>query len=359
MKKLLFSAYDMNVGGIETSLLTLLNTLIDKNYDITLVLEKKQGIFLSELDSRIHIIEYTPCNISLGLVRKFINLVKRINFIIKYKNKFDFSASYATYSKMASFTARTASNNNALWVHSDYMQVYNKDIEKIQNFFDNLKCGEFKNIILVSKASYNSFYRVYPELEDKLVLVGNLINYQKIQALANKNIDIKKEKYTFLTVGRHDEKEKKLTRVIDVAEKLKNEGFSFSIWFVGEGKDTELYKNLIKEKGLQDYIKLLGIQKNPYPYFKKADAVLLTSDYEGYPVVFQEAFVLGKPIITTDVSDAKIDIENKYGSVTSKDTESIYEAMKQFIKEGYTIREKFNAEEHNKNIIKEIEKIIN
>lgn len=359
MKKLLFSAYDMNVGGIETSLLTLLNTLIDKNYDITLVLEKKQGVFLSELDSRIHIIEYTPCNISLGLVRKFINLVKRINFIIKYKNKFDFSASYATYSKMASFTARTASSNNALWVHSDYMQVYHKDIEKIQNFFDNLKCGEFKNIILVSKASYNSFYRVYPELEDKLVLVGNLINYQKIQALANKNIDIKKENYTFLTVGRHDEKEKKLTRVVDVAEKLKNEGFSFSVWFVGEGKDTELYKNLIKEKGLQDYIKLLGIQKNPYPYFKKADAVLLTSDYEGYPVVFQEAFVLGKPIITTDVSDAKMDIENKFGSVTSKDTESIYEAMKQFIKEGYTIKEKFNAEEYNKNIIKEIEKIIN
>lgn len=45
MKKLLFAAYDMNIGGIETSLLTLLNYLADKQYDITLVLEKKQGKF--------------------------------------------------------------------------------------------------------------------------------------------------------------------------------------------------------------------------------------------------------------------------------------------------------------------------
>ncbi len=31
MKKLLFAAYDMSVGGIETALLTLLNYLADKN----------------------------------------------------------------------------------------------------------------------------------------------------------------------------------------------------------------------------------------------------------------------------------------------------------------------------------------
>ena len=60
MKKLLFAAYDMNIGGIETSLLTLLNYLADKQYDITLVLEKKQGKFLNDLNSNINVIEYNP-----------------------------------------------------------------------------------------------------------------------------------------------------------------------------------------------------------------------------------------------------------------------------------------------------------
>ena len=43
MKKLLFSAYSLDVGGIETALVTLLNELAKKQYEITLVLEKKTG----------------------------------------------------------------------------------------------------------------------------------------------------------------------------------------------------------------------------------------------------------------------------------------------------------------------------
>ena len=43
MKKILFSAYSMEVGGIETALITLLKNIKDK-YDITLVLEKKNKV---------------------------------------------------------------------------------------------------------------------------------------------------------------------------------------------------------------------------------------------------------------------------------------------------------------------------
>ena len=62
MKKLLFSAYSLDVGGIETALVTLLNELAKKQYEITLVLEKKQGIFLEDIDKKIRIIEYLPSN---------------------------------------------------------------------------------------------------------------------------------------------------------------------------------------------------------------------------------------------------------------------------------------------------------
>ena len=55
MKKILFSAYSLEIGGIETALVTLLNSLINK-YNITLVLEKKQGDFLKDIDKRIEII---------------------------------------------------------------------------------------------------------------------------------------------------------------------------------------------------------------------------------------------------------------------------------------------------------------
>ena len=56
MKKLLFGAYSLDIGGIEKALVILVNKLQEKGYDITLVLEKKQGIFLNEIDQKIKII---------------------------------------------------------------------------------------------------------------------------------------------------------------------------------------------------------------------------------------------------------------------------------------------------------------
>ena len=72
--------------------------------------------------------------------------------------------------------------------------------------------------------------------------------------------------------------------------------------------------------------------KNPYPYFKVSDATVLTSEYEGYPVVFVESLVLGTPILTTDVSDAKKEIDSKYGIVLKDNSpEEIAKDMKEII----------------------------
>ena len=57
MKKLLFSAYSLDLGGIETALVTLTNYLVKKDYEITIVLEKKEGIFLNKLDKKIKVLE--------------------------------------------------------------------------------------------------------------------------------------------------------------------------------------------------------------------------------------------------------------------------------------------------------------
>ena len=361
MKKVLFSAYNLGIGGIETSLVTLLNYLSKKDYEITLVLEKKEGIFLNEIDNKIKIVEYTPSNDKNVLLRKLKNLLKRIKFIFKYNNKFDFSAAYATYSKTASFVARTASKNNVLWGHADYMELFSNDKEKVINFFESIKYKKFKRIVFVAESAKESFIKIFPNFEKKVIYCNNLINYKKIQEMSQKEVDdVKKENvYTFINVGRHDELQKRLTRIIEAAKLLKSDNKNFRILLVGEGKDTNMYQKLIEEYKLEDKITLLGKKQNPYPYIKLSDAVILTSQYEGYPVIFLEAQTLNKPIITTNISDAQIDIEGKYGVITKKESLDIYKAMKKFIDEGYNIKEKFDPEEYNKKYIAIIENLIN
>ena len=389
MKKILFSAYSLDVGGIETALVTLLKYLVN-DYDITLVLEKKQGVFLEDLPKEIKVITYTPSSLKFKLIRKVINFVKQLSFKLKYKNKFDFSADFATYSMPASFVARTASKNNAIWIHNNYMNFYDNDINQYRKFFENLKVQEFKKIVFVSNLDKKVFIAQFPELTKSTYVCNNLIDYKKIQKLADEKIpneDLKKifgedypninlskiskkdaEKQSkkeinaetkvpiFLNVGRHDEKQKKISRILDATEKLNKNGFKFKVLLVGKGTNTKDYEEIIKEKKLNNVI-LLGAKKNPYPYFKISDSFLLSSQFEGYPVVFVESEILGLPIITTNVSDSKKDIDGIFGQVVENSEKGVYRGMKNFLEKGLKT-EKFDSEKFNQNIIEQIKQII-
>lgn len=356
MKKIIFSAYSLDVGGIETALITLLKN-IHKKYKITICLEKKEGIFLQNIPKDIEIITYKPNNSKIKFIRKSINFLKQQFFKIKYKNKFDFSACYATYSYSASFVARTASKASALWVHNDYMSFYNNNASEYKKFFENLKVKQFEKIVFVSEYDKLIFEKNFEELEEKCIKCNNLIDYEKIQKKSKEKItDFKKENnvVTFINLGRHDEKQKRLTRIIEATKKLNQEGYIFRVVFIGDGPDNKLYKNSARDI---PNISFLGKKSNPYPYLKKSDCLLMSSDFEGYPVVFIESLILGKPIITTNVSDSEKDIKGKFGIVVEKTENGIYEGMKKYIEEGFNM-EKFEPEEFNKKIIGKLAQII-
>ena len=363
MKKLLFSAHNLDLGGIETALVTLANYLSEKGYDVTIALEKKEGVFLERLDKKIKIIEYNTSNDKNIILRKLRNLWNRLKFITKYKNQFDFSASFATYSLASSFMARTASKNSALWCHADYLTLYNGNQEETRQFFQNINCEKFKHIVFVSKEGANSFIKLFPNLEEKVTICNNMIDSKGIIEKSKEHItekfieEIKKEHIPiFLNVGRHDERQKKLTRIIEASKKLKEEKYQFKVLFVGDGQDTDWYQQKVKENNLEETILFLGRKENPYPYFKLSDCVILSSEYEGYPVVYLESFILNKPIITTKVSDYE-QVENGRGIVVEKNSEAIYTAMKAFIQNGYEIKEPFNDETYNQEILKTLETI--
>ena len=357
MKKILISAKDLKIGGIEKALINLIKYLVEHGNNVTLVLEEKTGELLKELNPNVKIIEYKPCSIFFVPIRKAINLYKRLKFIMLYKNRFDVSISFATYSKTGSFVARVGSKKSILWCHADYLALYEGDKQKVQEFFESIKYDEFSKLFFVAKSAKKSFLQVFPN-QTNVYFCNNLVDSKDILKKAEEYVDLKynPEIITFLNVGRHDEKQKKLSRIIEAAKLLKQDGCKFRIIFVGDGPDTRKYKNLIEEYKLQENIIFTGAKENPYPYFKISNCVILSSDYEGYPVVFLESYILNKPIITTDISDFE-DIENGRGIVAKKDTRQIYEAMKNFVENGYQIEEKFNVNEYNmkiENILKEI-----
>ncbi len=328
-KKLLFTAYSLNVGGIETALINLVNRINLDKYQVEILLEKKEGIFLDKVKEEITVKEYKVYDNRNIMIRKFLNLTKRLLFTLTNYHTYDFSCCYATYSLSGSKLAKIASKNNAFYVHNNYKDLY-KDEKKEKEFFDNREIEKFGHIIFVSNEYQKEFLRLYPNLKNKVLVLNNFIDTKSILDKSKEKVQEKKpkDKKLFVFVGRLDDDAKKVGRAILLTKEIKE----MELWLVGDGPDRKKYEDLVKKERVVSRVKFLGKQKNPYPYMKMADYVLMTSDYEGFPVIYLEAITLQKPLITTiDVSDDKLNIGKDYATIISKDQKEMTKQVKEIL----------------------------
>jgi glycosyltransferase involved in cell wall biosynthesis len=68
---------------------------------------------------------------------------------------------------------------------------------------------------------------------------------------------------------------------------------------LGEGPLLEKLKRLATDRGVADQIEFVGFQSNPYAWFARADAFVLSSRHEGFPNAVLEALACGTPVIAT------------------------------------------------------------
>lgn len=69
---------------------------------------------------------------------------------------------------------------------------------------------------------------------------------------------------------------------------------------LGEGEKLGEYRKLADRLGIGKRVHLPGYRTNPYAYFKRALAMVVSSDYEGLPMGIIEALVCGIPVVSTD-----------------------------------------------------------
>ena len=316
-KELLFSINDLRVGGIETAIINLLNNIDHKKYNVTLVMEEKTGVLLKNVNKNVKVQELKVSNNKNVIIRKGINFIRKLNFSILNYHKFDFSCCYATYSLSANKIALTASKNNSIYVHSNYRYIY-KDKTEFKNFFNCRNISSFRRIIFVANEAEKDFIKIYPELKNKCLVLNNFIDPDKILKLSTEKISEThpKNKKLFVFIGRLDDSSKKVSRAINLLKSLSD----VNILIVGDGPDRKMYEDLVTKNDLSKRVTFVGQKTNPYPYIKLADYVILTSDYEGFPVTYLEAITLHKRILTTiDVSDESINIGKDYATIISMD----------------------------------------
>ena len=360
-KRILIFSYNLDTGGTEKALITLLKNINYKKYDIHLFLEENKGIFKKEVPKKVNVYEYKVYKHKIKLIQKFKNFCNQLKFIMKNYHKYDCAINYSTYSYAGNFAVQKASKNRIIFVHNDYTNIYEDEAE-FRNFFTTRNIYDYNSIVFVSNESMNKFLKFYPTLSNKTTVINNLINYDEIKQLSNQKIDIKfpRNEIRLLFVGRLEEKSKRISIQLKLINDLKKKYPNIKLYIVGDGLDKTAYECYVQDNNLQENVIFLGEQKNPYPYIKKCDYLLITSKYEGFPLVLNEAIVLKTGIISTlNFSDDIFNIGENYGFIVSKEYNQMKKEIEKII-DGKKLKTKnFDFEKINKERLLKLEDLIN
>lgn len=345
---------------MEKALILLLNNLVkNKNYQIKLVLEKKEGCLLEELNSEITVEEYALSTNKNKIIRKISNFSKRVLWNIKNYRKYDFSCNYATYSVIGSRLAQVASKNNALYVHSNYYEALHHKKNKVEDFFSKHRLQYYRHIICVSNECARGIKTVFPSLEEKIVVINNLFDSNNVIKKSKEKVDtalFQPQNINFIFVGRLENESKNLDLLLESFYMIIQKNSAYHLFIVGDGPYKGNVQKFISIHKVGKNIHLLGEKNNPYPYMSKSDCLILTSNYEGFPVVYLEAITLDLPIMTTvPTSDDVIDIRNECIFIL-KDKEDILKKVLEFKKENFHYN--YNFEIINKKRIESLRQII-
>lgn len=328
MKKILIMTGSMNVGGIEKALAEMLKIIPYDVYDVDLLLEEPEGIYMSEIPKEVNMV-YNPtianclyksrkkqimemlkrkqlakvirllyeslifvitkerCRYFSWQCSRMEKLTKAYDVAIAYCNPFRFPCHYILKNVTAS--------KKILWNHTDLL--YDKiNYSGFKKIYKDVDC-----FVNVSKAALESCASIFPGMKDKMVVYYNVINRDEIIEKSKEfEIDKIDSVPILLTVGRISQ-EKGQDRIPDIAHILKQKNIAFKWYVVGGGTTLNKIRLNIKKYNLEENIILTGNQKNPYPYMKMCDIYVQTSWQEGFPMVIGEVLTFEKPCVVTNV----------------------------------------------------------
>lgn len=358
-KKLLFVIDSLAIGGAEKSLLSLLNLIDPSKFEVDLLLFKQDGDLEKYVPRYINIIPSPEYFQFIRKEKRFINnntiyfsyrlktslclrinqfkktprhteqvVFKSINKLINPLNKnYDAAISYSQGMPTYFVANKVIASKKLAWINTDYVHtLYDKEVD-----YQSYK--KIDKIIAVSQHIKESVGKINREYEQKLEMILDIINPNMINQMSEefKAEEFEESTINILTVGRLVSA-KAYDKAIEAARLLKNSGYKFRWFAVGEGPERNKLQQLINQYELQDCFVLLGKKLNPYPYMKACDLYVQSSIKEGFGLTVMEAKILKKPIVCTGFPTAKEIIHNHVdGLIVQHDIEAIFKGVKKYL----------------------------
>lgn len=342
-KNILFIIPGLDVGGAEKSLVNLLSEFDYSKYNVDLFLLNKEGMFIEFLPKEVNILEQgenlkifskSLCqsikeflvkgNIRLAYSRSMFFLINKLfknkgkaeqctwkylrNAIGKLDKKYDVVIGYLENTPNYMSIDCVQSDKKIGWIHTDYSKL------KLDKKFDSLYFNRLNYIVTISKECSDILKREFPTLSEKVKVIKNIVSVNSIKVLGSKEFILKKNVNIIVSVGRLSY-EKGFDMAIEACKILINNGIKLVWYVIGEGPERINLERKINEYKLKNNFILVGKDPNPYKYMNKADIYVQPSRFEGKSIAIEEAKILCKPIIVTNFTTAKEQIDKDVNGI--------------------------------------------
>ena len=211
--------------------------------------------------------------------------------------------------------------------------------DKINRFLIRSVYSHADQIVTVSDGVSQDLVENFSIPKDIITKINNPYEIDKIQQLAEELIEeewLNNNYYlTILNVGSLT-KQKDHTILIKVFARLLNKFEYLRLIIVGDGVERQKLLSLLKDLGIESYVKLTGFKDNPYAYMSRADIFVLSSLYEGFPNVLIEAMICGCPVVSTDCRSGPNEIiKNRHNGVLLPvgDLDSMESAIREILED--------------------------
>lgn len=207
------------------------------------------------------------------------------------------------------------------WIHFDVTH-FGVDSDTVRNIYP-----KFERINVMSCEAKQKFDKKFPFLSNLTKFTPEIIDKDCIVKLSRTEVVQLLGSPAVLTIGRISDEKGQLLALQALPEILKT--FPDLGWtFVGNGTGMDACKNLAHELGIEAHVYLTGALLNPYPYLKECHLYVQPSKHEGFCLTLAEALLFKMPIVCTDFTGAREQLQNRYDShISEYDPHKLAEAV--------------------------------
>ena len=368
-KDILIYTYNLDIGGIERSLIGLLNAIDYDKYNVDLYMFKHEGAFIKDVPDNVNILNqeeitsfagipivevFRKKNFSMGLGRLYAKarcLIKGKVLKKPVSGEYMSQITYPLFCKKMKklnkhydvalsfywphyFVINNVSADLKLgWIHTDYGQIYPDKKKEIEMW------SKIDYIVSVSEECKKSFINIYPNLEDKVIVIENILSEEHIRKMANEftvRDEIDFNSTILCSVGRFC-CPKNFINIPKICREIIDKGKDVKWYLIGYGPEESDIRQVIKDNKVENNVIILGKKENPYPYMKACDIYVQPSKFEGKAVTVREAQILCKPVVITNYATASSQVvDGKDGIIVDMDNKSVAEGICKLLDNSHT-----------------------